>query len=218
MADIASREGTSYATPAILDYTARIHADHDAALAWAFAAPASTGLPAIQVGPSEGKLLYTLARLASASRIVEVGTLAGYSGLWLARALPSDGRLHTIDHDENAVAVARETFTRGGVIDRVTLVHADGVAGLESITSSGPFDLVFLDADKGRYDQYGAWAAKNLRRGGLIVADNTFFFGRLLEPTDVAASAVRRFHEAVARDFDSVSIPTPDGMVVGIRR
>jgi len=218
MADVDSRDGKSYSTASILEYVGRVHAPHDEALEWAFTASTRTALPAIQVGPNEGKLLGVLARLASAKRIVEVGTLAGYSGLWLARALPPDGRLYTIDHDPAAVEVARETFTRGGVADRVELVNADGVAGLAAIESHGPFDLMFIDADKGRYDRYGAWAAANLRQGGLLIADNTFFFGKLLDPADASAAGVRRFHEAAARDFDSVSIPTPDGMVLGIRR
>lgn len=218
MADVDSRDGKTYATHAILETLGRIHAPHDDALEWAFTAPGRTKLPAIQVGPNEGKLLSVFVRLAAATRVVEVGTLAGYSGLWMARALPEGGRLYTIDHDPEAIAVARETFERGGVLDKVTLVNADGVEGLDSIAGEGPFDLMFVDADKARYDRYGAWAAANLRKGGLLVADNTFFFGRLLDADDPAAAGVRRFHEAAARDFETASIPTPDGMVVGIRR
>lgn len=218
MADLDSRQGVSYATPDILDFVARLHAPHDEVLARAFEAPARVGLPAIQVGPSEGKLLSLLVRLAGVKRAVEIGTLAGYSGLCIARALPADGKLFSIDHDPNACRVAREHFDAGGVGDRVVIVQGDGVESLSEIAAEGPFDLVFADADKGRYDVYGRWARAHLRPGGMLVGDNAFFFGRLLDPNDPAAAAMRRFHEEMARDFDSVCIPTPDGLAVGLLR
>lgn len=218
MADHDSREGKSYATTPILGYLNGVHVEHDSALDFAFTAPSRSALRAIQVGPNEGKLLGLFVRLAAARKVVELGTLAGYSGIFLARALPTDGRLYTIDHDPESIRVAAESFSRAGISDRVSQIHADGLEGLERITPDGPFDLVFLDADKGRYDRYAEWAAANLRKGGVLVADNTFFFGKLLEKDDPSAAAVRRFHESVARDFESVSIPTPDGMVVAIKR
>jgi caffeoyl-CoA O-methyltransferase len=218
MADIDSRTGKVYATPQIFDWLAQTHAPHDAALELAFTAPERTGLPAIQLGASEAKLLTLLVRLTGARRIVEVGTLAGYSGICLARGLPEGGMLYTIDHDEKAVDVARASFEAAGVSDRVRIVHADGPVGLASIAAEGPFDLMFVDADKARYDVYGQWATKNLRPGGMLIGDNAFFFGNLLDPDNSSAAAMRRFHEEMAASYDSVCIPTPDGMAVGILR
>lgn len=218
MADRDSREGRTYHPPEILAHVARVHAPHDAALAEAFAAPERHGLPLIQVGPSEGKLLHLLARLVGARRIVEIGTLAGYSGIWLARALPPDGKLYTCEKDENAAAAAEASFARAGVADRVEVVRGDAGTSIEGLAAHGPFCMVFVDADKGRYDLYGRWARDNLRPGGLLVGDNAFFFGRLLDTEDPAAAAMRGFHAEMAASFDSVCIPTPDGLAVGIKR
>lgn len=218
MADIDSRTGTTYGTKPILDWVADLHAPHDDVLQRAFDAPARTGLPAIQLGPSEGRLLSLLVRLAGVVRAVEVGTLAGYSGLCIARALPEHGKLFTIDHDPNACRVAREHFALAGLVDRVDVIEGDGPEALSRIEQEGPFDMVFVDADKARYDVYGRWARANLRPGGLLIGDNSFFFGRLLDPADEAAAAMRRFHQEMAEFFDSVCVPTPDGLAVGMRR
>lgn len=217
MADDTSRAGTSYATPAILTHLHVLQSPHDAALEAAFTAPARLGLPAIMVGPAEGKLLTLLARLVGARRILEVGALAGYSTLRLAQALPADGTLVTIDHDPRALEATEAHLRAAGLRDRCTLLLGDGVARLADAAAHGPFDLVFLDADKGRYDVYAEFAATHLRDGGLLVVDNAFFFGRLLDD-DPDAAAVRRCHERLAADFDAVTIPTPDGLGVGIRR
>jgi caffeoyl-CoA O-methyltransferase len=112
--------------------------------------------------------------------------------------------------------VASEVIGEAGFGDRVTLIKGDASEVLPKLSDSGPFCAVFLDADKGRYDQYGRWAAKHLRAGGLLVGDNAYLFGRLLEDAD-DARAMRRFHEEMARHFRSVCIPTPDGLAVGVR-
>lgn len=217
MADQDSRAGQRYSTPQILDYAARVHHPHDAALQRAFDAPSSRGMPEIQVGPAEGRLLEILLRLSGARRVVEVGTLAGYSALWIARALPDDGHLWTLEADPAHAAVANEVVREAGLGDRVTVLVGDAVDALPKLSDSGPFCAVFVDADKGRYDWYGRWAAANLRPGGLLVGDNAYLFGRLLDDAPEAA-AMRRFHEAMARDFRSVCIPTPDGLALGVRR
>jgi caffeoyl-CoA O-methyltransferase len=217
MADADSRTGTSYLTRPILDYLAATHAPHDEGLARAFAAPEHQGLPAIQVGPSEGKLLTLLLRLAGARKVVEVGTLAGYSAIHLARALPPEGHLWTIEFDENHAKVARENLAAAGLSSRVTVVQGAGLDVLPTLEPHGPFDAVFIDADKVNYDGYGRWAARNLRPGGLLLGDNAVYFGRLLEDSD-AAPAMRRFHEEAAAHFDTVCIPTPDGLLLGVKR
>lgn len=217
MADVDSRAGTRYASPEVLDWTNRVHAPHDRALEAAFSAPERHGLPAIQLGASEGKLLEMLLRLAGARRVVEIGTLAGYSALRIARALPEDGRLLTIESDPKHASVARSMLEQAGVASRVTVLEGKALDVLPGIEPQGPFDAVFIDADKASYDRYGRWAAAHVRRGGLLIGDNAFLFGRLLEKTDEAA-AMRRFHEEARDSFDTVCVPTPDGMLLGVRK
>jgi len=217
MADHDSRAGATYGTRNVLDYAARVHAAHDEGLAQAFDAPDQRGIPAIQVGPSEGKLLSLLMTLAGARKVVEVGTLAGYSAARMARALPEDGHLWSIEFDARHAEIARENLVAAGVADRVTVVVGAGVDVLPTLEEHGPFDAVFIDADKENYDKYGAWAAANTRPGGLLIGDNAYLFGKLVDEEDRSA-AMRRFHEQAARDYDSVCIPTPDGLVLGVRR
>jgi caffeoyl-CoA O-methyltransferase len=215
MADHSSRAGTRYATPDILDYVHRVHAPHDAGLARAFAVP--EGVPAIQVGPSEGRLLALLLRVAGAKRVVEVGTLAGYSAIHIARALPQDGHLWSVEHAPHHAALARENLAAAGVADRVTVLVGAGRDVLPTLESAGPFDAVFIDADKESYAHYAQWAIAHLRAGGLLLGDNAYLFGDLLDDTE-RGRAMRAFHELVAASCDSVCAPTPDGLVIGVRR
>jgi len=217
MADTDSRAGHSYATREILDWLAAVHAPHDAAAARAFDAPDANGMPAIQLGASEAKAVAILLKLAGARKVVEVGTLAGYSALVMARALPADGHLWTIEFDAKHARVARENLAAAGESARVTVLEGAGLDVLPTLDANGPFDAVFIDADKRNYDGYGRWAAKNVRKGGLLVGDNAFLFGRLLEDSPEAA-AMRRFHEEARAAFDTVCLPTNDGMLLGVRR
>jgi caffeoyl-CoA O-methyltransferase len=217
MADNDSRSGAArYATPEILAFVDRTHAAHDDALARAFAAPAQHGMPAIQVGISEGKLLSLFTRLSGARKVVEVGTLAGYSAIRIARALPESGKLWTLELEPKHARVAQDNIEAAGVSDRVTVLVGPALSSLTSIQSEGPFDMVFLDADKEGYLDYARWADNHLRPGGLILSDNAYYFGKLLADTP-AAARVREFHDYVARHFDSVCIPTPDGLVLGLK-
>lgn len=216
VADIDSRSGARYADADILEWAGRVHAPHDDALQRAYDAPGREGLPAIQVGPSEGKTLALLLRLASAHKVVEIGTLAGYSGLWIARAIGPEGHLWTFEADAQHAQVARETFEFAGVADRVSVIEGEALSMLSTVERHGPFDAVFVDADKKSYDRYGEWAAAHLRPGGLLIGDNAYLFGKLLGEGE-EAQAMRRFHERAARSFDSVCVPTPDGLLVGLR-
>ena len=217
MADRDSRAGTRYYDPAILGYVEKVHAAHDSGLQSAFTSPVRDKMPAIQVGQSEGRLLELLVRLVGARRAVEVGTLAGYSAIRIGRALAAGGRLWTIEVVPEHAEVARRNIETAGMSERVEVVLGDAMAALPALEQHGPFDAVFIDADKERYDQYGRWAAKNLVTGGILVGDNAFLFGNLLEDTP-AGLAMRRFHEEAAAAFDSVCIPTPDGLLLGIKR
>jgi len=216
MADQGSRAGQRYADAQILEFAARTHHPEGRALARAFEAPARHGMPEIQLGPAEGRLLELLLRLARARKVVEIGTLAGYSALWIARALPADGHLWTIESDRKHAGVAAEVVGEAGLADRVTIIAADAAEALPKLRDSGPFCAVFLDADKGRYDLYGRWATENLRAGGLLIGDNAYLFGRLLDDSE-EAQAMRRFHQEMALHFDSVCIPTPDGLALGVK-
>jgi caffeoyl-CoA O-methyltransferase len=217
MADPSSRSGTRYLDPAILAFVERVHVRHDAGLARAFDAPAAQGMPEIQVSPSEGKLLGLLMRMIDARRVVELGTLAGYSAVHIARALGEGGKLYTVEIDPRHAAVAQANLAAASVADRVEIKIGGGVEVLRELAALGPFDAVFLDADKEGYPHYAAWAARHLRRGGLLLADNSYFFGRLLEE-EPASRAMRRFHEQLETEFEAVCVPTPDGLVVAVRR
>ncbi len=217
MADDDSRTGSTYLTRAIVDWLAATHAPNDAALQAAYDTPKDAGIPAIHVGASEGKVLSMLLRLAAARRVVEIGTLAGYSTIHLARALPDDGHVHSVESDPRHAELARANLARAGLAHKVTVHIGPALEVLPTLVSSGPFCAVFVDADKGSYDHYGAWAAANVRRGGLLLGDNAHYFGNLLDDSAPAA-AMRRFHEHARDYFDTVCIPTPDGLLLGVRK
>lgn len=215
MADNSSRAGTSYMSQEVLDWTNKTHAPHDAGLTAAFDTPKTAGIPAIMVGASEGKLLAMLLRMIGAKQVVEVGTLAGYSAIRMASALPPDGSLVTIEFDPKHAELARENIEKAGMSK---LIRVEVGAALEVLPRlTGPCDAVFIDADKGNYDHYGRWAAKHVRKGGLLLGDNSFYFGKLLNDSPEAA-AMRRFHEEARESFDTVNIPTPDGLLLGVHR
>lgn len=218
MADSSSRLGARYTSPDLLRYVESLHAAHDSALAAAFTAPEREGLPSIQLGPSEARLIELLVRIASARRAVEIGTLAGYSAIRLARGLTEGGRLWTLEKDPRHAEMAQAAIDSAGLSDRVEIVVGDAVERLSDLDAHAPFDAVFVDADKGRYDVYGRWAAAHLRVGGLLIADNVYYFGRLLDEHDPDAAAMRRFHEEACIAFDTVCIPTPDGLLLGAKR
>lgn len=215
MADNDSRAGTRYTTPEILDFVNQTHGGHDAALARAFAVP--DGVPAIQVSQSDGRLIYILLRLAGARKAVEIGTLAGYSAIHIARGLAPGGHLWSLEYEPRHAELARANLAAANLSKVVTVMVGSALDTLPRLVDEGPFDAVFIDADKVNYDRYGRWALENLRAGGLVIGDNAYLFGELMEDKD-EARAMRAFHELVARTCDSVCAPTPDGLVVGIKR
>lgn len=219
MADNDSRSGVRYASPELVAFVERHHSAHDAALARAFEAPARHGLPQIQVSPSEGKTLCLLMRLIGARRVVEVGTLAGYSALWLARGMASGGKLVTLELDPRTAAIARDNLAFAGLRERVEVVVGSALETLPTLTlaADGELDAMFIDADKGGYPDYARWAASKLRPGGLLIADNAYYFGGLLGE-GAEAERMRQFHAQLAEAFDAACLPTPDGMVVALRR
>lgn len=215
MADNDSRLGRRYSTPEILAYVDRVHVPHDAALQQAFSVP--EGVPAIQVGPSDGGLIHVLLKIAGAKKVVEIGTLVGYSAILMARAMPPGGHLWTIEYELSHAELARENVAAAGLSDRVSVLVGKGVDVLPTLENKGPFDAVFIDADKESYDRYGRWALEHLRPGGLVIGDNAYLFGELMEDSP-RGRAMRGFHELVAKACDSVCAPTPDGLVIGVKR
>jgi predicted O-methyltransferase YrrM len=176
----------------------------DSALGAALAASAEAGLPAINVAPNQGKLLQLVARLQGARNILEIGTLGGYSTIWLARALPPGGRLITLEAEPKHADVARANITRAGLTEMVELRLGRALDTLPALLREGrgPFDLIFIDADKPGYPDYFAWALKLSRRGSLIVADNVVRKGAVADPASVdpMVQGVRRFMEVVAAE------------------
>jgi caffeoyl-CoA O-methyltransferase len=215
MSDPDSRTGSRYTTPEITRFVDSVHAQHDAGLARAFSASESHGLPAIQLAASEGKLLTLLMRLCGARQVVEVGTLAGYSALRIVRGLAPGGRLWTFELDPQHAQVARANLAAAGVAGQVEVRVGPALDGLAALEPEGPFDAVFIDADKAGYPDYARWARRNLRSGGLLIGDNAYYFGELLSDRPESAR-MREFHEYVSREFDSVCVPTPDGLVVAV--
>ncbi|MEZ4368696.1 MAG: class I SAM-dependent methyltransferase [Kofleriaceae bacterium] len=215
MADDDSRAGHRYDLAEVAAWAHQTHAANDAALARAFEPP--PGVPRIMVGPSDGKTLQLLMRMIGAVRVVEVGTLVGYSTIHLARGLAPGGHVWSVEFSPVHAEHARGNLAAAGLAEAATVVVGAGVEVLPTLVAHGPFDAVFIDADKENYANYGRWALANLRPGGLVIGDNAYLFGGLLghEPRAVA---MREFHELVAGACDSVCLQTPEGMVVGIKR
>jgi predicted O-methyltransferase YrrM len=165
---------------------------------------AAANLPPIAVSASQGKLLFVMAKAMGARRILEIGTLGGYSGIWLARALPPDGRLVTLEINPAHAAVARSNFETAGVASLVDLRVGDALQLLwdTPTDSHEPFDLVFIDADKARLTEYFDWSVRLARRGALIVADNVVRDGAVADPRsgDPSVQGVRRFLASLEGD------------------
>ncbi len=176
----------------------------DAALEGALKDSEAAGLPHINVAPNQGKLLWMLARIHGARNILEIGTLGGYSTIWLARALPADGKLITLEIDARHAEVARTNIDRAGLASKVELrlgKASDSLAKIEA-ERRGPFDLIFIDADKPSNPDYFQWALKLSRPGSLIIVDNVVRDGEVINAasTDASVQGVRRFNELLAAE------------------
>src|SRR3712207_906608 len=184
------------------DYVEQLFAPQDAALEAAVRESKRAGLPEIHVSPNEGRLLQLLAELVGARRILEIGTLGGYSAIHFGRALPEDGLLISLELDEHHAEVARQNIERAGLAERVEIRVGDARELLARLAEGGegPFDLVFIDADKGGYPEYLEWALRLSRPGSLILGDNTIWGGAIIDPQDDSTRAINEFNERVARD------------------
>ncbi|MET9565283.1 O-methyltransferase [Streptomyces tauricus] len=181
------------------DYFTELLAPPDAALTEALRDSDAAGLPQINVAPNQGKLLHLLASIQGATRILEIGTLGGYSTIWLARALPEDGRLITLEYSEQHAEVARHNLARAG-LDKITEVRVGpALLGLRTLADEhpAPFDVVFIDADKVNNPRYVEWALKLTGPGSLIILDNVVREGAVTDATTDDPS-VRGTREALA--------------------
>lgn len=196
----------------------------DEGLRGAVEAAEAAGLPPIQVSPPQGKLLQLLVRLVGAKRILEFGTLGGYSAILMARALPADGRLITLEAKPEYADVARASIDRAGVGEKVEIRVGPALEVLPGLEGEEPFDLVFIDADKVNTPSYFTWALDHTRPGGLIIADNVVRAGTLADPGgDEAAQAQRRLHEMLADEprvsattIQTVGIKGYDGFLIAL--
>mgnify|MGYP003618519304 CR=1 FL=1 len=199
----------------------------DTALEETLRASAAAGLPEISVSPAHGALLTVLARAVGARRILEIGTLGGYSAIRLARALPPAGRLVTLDLNPLHAEVASSNIARAGLADRVAVRVGPATASLAALAEEGaaPFDFVFIDADKAGYTEYLQGALRLSRPGTLIVADNVVRQGRVIDPADddTNVRGVRRFHDALAAEprlmatvVQTVGVKGYDGLAIAV--
>src|SRR3954463_15957232 len=215
-------------TPEAVDaFLTELVAPDDDALAAARRASDEAGLPSIAVSATQGKFLELLARAIGARRILEIGTLGGYSTIRLARGLAPGGRLVTLEYSPQHADVARLNLARAGLGDVVEVRVGRALDTLPALAAEAPeqFDLVFVDADKAPYAQYLDWAVRLTRPGGLVVADNVVRQGRVLDPgEDEAVRGVRAYREAMADDprlegtvLQTVGAKGWDGLAVAVR-
>ena len=186
--------------------------DNDPVLQAALEASEAAGLPAINVAANQGKLLMLLAQATAARRILEIGTLGGYSTILLARGLSPGGRLITLEANPDYAKVARANIARAGLGEMVELRVGNAIDTLPALAAEGPFDLIFIDADKEGTPGYFQWAVKLARQGALIVVDNVVREGAILDTSgkDLSVSGMRRFFELAATDsrVDGTAIQT----------
>lgn len=197
---------------AVDDYIAGKLLGDDEALAAALANNAAEGLPPIDVSATQGKMLFLLAQIAGARRILEVGTLGGYSTIWLTRALPADGRLVTLEIDEHHASVARRNLVRAGLADKVDIRVGPASDSLAAMTDEAPFDFVFIDADKQNNAHYLAEAIRLGRSGTAIVVDNVVREGGILDGNsdDERIAGTRALFDMLANEarLDATAVQT----------
>lgn len=219
--------GSRYQSAGLLDYILKELVEEPPAFGAIRERLASQGYPLINIGPLEGKILSFLVHAVKAKKAVEIGTLGGYSGSWIASALPASGKLYSFEYDPAFAQNAQKNFASAGLAKKVQVILGEAAKTLKSIESKGPFDFCFIDADKINYPVYLRWAIRHVRSGGIVVGDNAFLFGKLHFTPERAGEdapgvpAMREFLKLLAdtRYFSSCAmIPTGEGMTVGIRK
>lgn len=208
-------------------YITDLFQDEDECLRTAAKSIEDSGIPQISISPNQGKFLQILATLCNAKKILEIGTLGGYSTIWMARALPANGKLITLEIDEKHANVARHNFKHCGLEPRIELRLGKAIDLLPALAkeNAGPFDMIFIDADKPPYTEYFQWALKLSKPGTLIIADNVVREGKILleQSPDEMVTGVKRFNdflskckEVKATIFQTVGAKEHDGMAIAI--
>lgn len=212
---------------AVDHYIAQLLGQEDEALKAVAPSLDAAQMPQISVSANQGKFLQILARLCNAKKILELGTLGGYSTIWMARVLPADGKLITLEYEAAYARVAQENIDRAGLHDQVEIRIGRAIDLLPQLAQeqAGPFDMIFIDADKPPYPEYFDWAIKLSRPGTLIVADNVVREGNVLDPEhpDERVQGVRRLNEMLSTDkrvtatiIQTVGSKEHDGMVIAV--
>jgi predicted O-methyltransferase YrrM len=216
MSEVSSQVGTEH-----FRYIAERTTPEDEFLQDLKKAATAAGIPSIWIAPEQASFMRILLKAARAREVVEVGTLAGYSAISMARALPPDGRVRTIELDPKHAEFAERWIARSDVAGRVQVLRGAGMEVLPKLAADSA-DAAFLDADKASYPRYLEECLRIVRKGGLIMVDNAFAFGELFDPnaTDREVPAMRAFndHMAKVREIESVIVPLGDGLWVGVRR
>jgi predicted O-methyltransferase YrrM len=208
-------------------YISNLFGDEDEALRKTVQAIKEEKIPQISVSANQGKFLQLLAKLSNAKRILEIGTLAGYSTIWMARALPEGGKLISLELDQHHADVARKNISFAGLSDIVEIRVGKAMDSLAQLVNenAGPFDMIFIDADKPPYKEYFEWSLKLSRPGTLIIADNVIRDGRVLqkESPDEMSAGAKRFNEALAANkavtatiIQTVGTKEHDGMAIAV--
>lgn len=211
---------TTYNT-GLSQYITDLFAAQDEALRHAWEDTPKKGLPAISVRPEEGRFLQVLARACGAMKALEIGTLGGYSGIWIARGLAPGGKLITLEKEPYHAEVAGQHFAAAGLADQVEIRVGNAHQLLASLVAEGPFDFVFIDAEKPGYLAYFDWALENVRLGGVITAHNALRGGKVAErgQVDEATQAIQAFNLQVAQEPRVLSTiyPAGDGTLVAVK-
>jgi caffeoyl-CoA O-methyltransferase len=210
-------------SPEVHDYLVRHGTPPDALLQELVEETRKLGpISMMQIAPEQGAFMTLLARAIGARRAIEVGTFTGYSAISIARGLPDDGRLLCCDVSGEWSAVARRFFEKAGLAHKIELRLAPGIETLRALPATQDVDLAFIDADKPSYPLYYEEILKRLRPGGLLLADNVLWFGRVADPAadDDQTRAIRRFNDLVAADerVDRVMLPIADGLTIARKR
>lgn len=181
---------------------------------------------AISIGPEEGKILQLFIQLSNIKTIIEIGTLGGYSTIWMARALPEDGHIYTFEKSTENVLMAQNYINQSDVSNKITVIEGSALDMLATIESKAPFDMAFIDADKRGYCNYLDWCEQNIKKDGLVIGDNTFLFGAVYQetlPTTVKESTKKIMQDFNARlanseKYNSIIIPTEQGMTIAQKK
>lgn len=208
-------------------YSNELFACEDASLVDIRSELSGTIFEGINVAPYEGRFLQMLLRMISAKKVVEIGTLFGYSTLWMARALPAKGRIFSIDRNAENHRKAKKFFKDLPENKKVQFLFGDGLDMLYAIESHAPFDVVFIDANKGGYLNYLDWAEEFVRPGGLVIGDNTLLFGHVCDAptknvniTETQIAIMKEFNRRMSdpEKFESVMLPTREGMTIALKK